>query len=385
MIRSRVAVVITASIVAMLLAALVSAAPLVDSRPSQAAACDRACADVTAQLAPERPAARPPAAAARPDRRVAPGGKGLAADLLSLSPDALAAALDDLVRLGVTYARMDFDWAEIQPLDRAQFDTTRQDRVVRAARDKGIRILGIIDYTPEWANGGAGTKLTPPLRAEEFGAFAGFLARRYAAMGVHEWEIWNEPNLGSIFWRTGADPVRYVELLKAAATAIRAVDPQAFVITAGLSPAADQGLDMSPQKYLEGIYAAGGRDFFDAVGDHPYTFPALPSATDGSAYWWTAMLTLRDIMVKNGDAGKAIWITEFGAPTPGGAADEERQAAILADAFRLWSRHDWAGPFIVYCHKDAGTDRSNPEDFFGLLRADGTRKPSWGVFRDAPR
>ncbi|MDC7787114.1 hypothetical protein PQJ75_24095 [Rhodoplanes sp. TEM] len=313
------------------------------------------------------------------------GRKGVAADLFGLSADALNATLDDMVRLGVTFVRVDFDWSHMQPR-RDFYNVEAHDRVARAVQAHGLRLLGIIDYTPEWANGGAGTKLHPPVDAADYGRFAGYLAQRYKHFGVHDWEIWNEPNLGSVFWRSGADPARYAGLLKSAYPEIKRADPGATVITAGLAPAADEGLDMRPQTFLDGVYRAGGRGFFDHVGHHPYVSPALPSATDGSAFWWTAMDDLRAIMVKNGDGAKAIWMTEFGAPTAGGpgAVDEARQAAIIADGFRLQQRAAWLGPLIVYAYQDAGTDPSTQENFFGLLRADGSRKPAWEAFRQAP-
>lgn len=64
-------------------------------------------------------------------------------------------------------------------------------------------LQGIIDYTPPWANGGK-DQMVPPLEAHvaSFGRFAGYLASRYAPMGVHAWEIWNESNLVN-FWSTG--------------------------------------------------------------------------------------------------------------------------------------------------------------------------------------
>lgn len=184
----------------------------------------------------------------------------------------------------------------------------------------------------------------------------------------------------------GADPARYTKLLKAAYGAIKAADPTALVITAGLAPACTCNSNMKPQDFLLGIYAAGGKGYFDAVGMHPYTFPALPTATDGSAYWWTSMgKDLRAIMAANGDLSKTIWPTEYGAPTGGpagsGKVSERTQAAMLTAAYNLNQDAAWAGPLFWYCLNDPGTDTSTAENFFGLLRYNKTKKPAYAALK----
>lgn len=180
----------------------------------------------------------------------------------------------------------------------------------------------------------------------------------------------------------------YTKLLKAAYTAIKAVDRNATVITAGLSPACTCDGSMRAQDFLSGIYAAGGRGYFDAVGMHPYTYPALPTATDGSAYWWTAMQDLRVIMAQNGDAAKLIWATEYGAPTNGppgsGAVSEAVQATMLTQSYQLARAATWMGPLFWYCLNDPGTDSSTVETFFGLLRFNKTKKPAYNSLKAAP-
>lgn len=106
-------------------------------------------------------------------------------------------------------------------------------------------------------------------------------------------------------------------------------------------------------------------------------------------------------MAANGDGAKKIWITEFGAPTggPGPVAqlnnpqyqlnpyvvDEALQNAILEDAVEQYSQADWAGPFFYYSYIDSGTDPSSNENFYGLLRPDGSFKPAYTTFQSAAR
>jgi hypothetical protein len=91
-------------------------------------------------------------------------------------------------------------------------------------------------------------------------------------------------------------------------------------------------------------------------------------------------------MTDNGDAGKKIWATEFGAPTNGPSGShvsESTQASMLTRAFSLWTGYAWSGPLFSYQGRDRGTDRSTREDFFGLVRADWSAKPAFDAYRNA--
>jgi hypothetical protein len=93
------------------------------------------------------------------------------------------------------------------------------------------------------------------------------------------------------------------------------------------------------------------------------------------------MLTVRQTMVDHGDGAKQIWATEYGAPT--GSTDgvtEAAQAQMLDVAYRLWSTYSWTGPFCWFQYQDKGTDPADHGDWFGLLRFDGSRKPSYDTY-----
>ena len=109
------------------------------------------------------------------------------------------------------------------------------------------------------------------------------------------------------------------------------------------SPAVDatDGSQIAPATYLKRIYESGGQGFFDAVGIHPYSFPARPIDPSTSA-WNTFHRTflLYDLMLRNGDGDKKVWFTEFGAATGTGlsAVSEPEQAAIVTDSFPVHER-----------------------------------------------
>src|SRR5439155_1445976 len=106
-------------------------------------------------------------------------------------------------------------------------------------------------------------------------AFMGALTRRYGPGGsfwtehpeltaqpIRYWQIWNEPSFNT-FWSDQPFADDYVALVRASRNAIKAVDPGAKIVLAGL-----------PNKSwnsLEKIYKAGGKDEFDIAGFHPFT------------------------------------------------------------------------------------------------------------------
>ncbi len=330
-------------------------------------------------------------------------GLGIAAgsSLPSLSDSQLAARLDGIQKTGARWVRLDFDWSTVQPDNSESFDWASYDRIVGAIQSRHMQVLGILDYTPPWARpAGCGSNLCAPTNAAPFAAYAGAAARRYSTRGVHAWEIWNEPN-NPTYWQPAANPGAYIALLKAAYVSVHQSDAQAIVVTAGLSPQATADGAYSPYDFASALYANGAHGYFDALGDHPYTFPLSPADSADDA--WTQMAgtnhSLRSLMVANGDADKKIWITEYGAPTGGPGpvstnqqlnldahpytVDEARQATLLADALRLYRSYSWAGPMFYYSYQDAGTDPSTNENFFGLVTADGTKKAAYTVYSSA--
>ena len=328
---------------------------------------------------------------------------GIAAgsSLPMLSSQDLNARMTGIAATGAKWIRFDFDWSQIQPDSSSAYNWGPYDNVVKTAEAHNLHILGIIDYTPSWArDSNCISDKCPPADPATYAHFAQVLSEHYAPKGIHYWEIWNEPN-NPQFWQPGANPKAYVALLQAAYKALHAADSHAYVITGGLSPQPDNATSMSPNNFLSAVYVDGAAAYFDAVGDHPYTFPLTPENEADDA--WTQMAdpskSLRATMVLHGDESKKIWITEFGSPTggPGPIAtvsnpnlaaqpyvvDQGLQAKILSDAITKYQSYSWAGPFFYYSYQDAGTDQSTNENFFGLVTASGANKQAYTIFQSA--
>lgn len=287
---------------------------------------------------------------------------------------------------GAEWVRFDFDWSIIEPKP-GRFRWESTDRLVQTADDHGLRILGLVTHTPRWAR----SPLAPaddqhgmPSDPDLFGRFAGVVAERYVDTVMH-WEIWNEPNL-TPFFLPRPDVDVYTDMLTAAAEHIGNVDPAAVIVSGGLSPALDNGSDISPTTFLTALYDRGVSSAFDVVGMHPYSYPALPS--DSSAAGWNSFYRMRDmrrIMVDHGDVDKPVWATEFGSPTGTGkdAVNADTQAEILLDAITEQRALGFVDKLFVYSLVDRGTDPSDREQNFGIIDHDRSPKPAWNVLRTA--
>jgi beta-xylosidase len=320
-------------------------------------------------------------------RASAPGPRrtvGIADNFAAYNNAHLAAKLDDIKSLGATWVRYDIEWSNIQYEGPGKYNWTDYDRAVKAVSGRGLNSLLIIDYSPPWARqaGCKDTAMCAPADPQAYGAFAGEVAKRYSRYGIHHYEIWNEPNNAN-FFRPSANVAHYTAMLKAAHAAIKAADPKAVVITAGLSPAATWGDDISPPDFVRGMYANGAKGHFDALAHHPYTWPTWPGNSDPNNAWGQ-LAVIHTVMAVHGDGAKKIWLTEYGAPTGGGGhVSETVSAQMLSKAVATAGNIPWLGPLFWYTYQDPGVNQSNDEDWFGLIRANGTRKPAYDAFRSA--
>lgn len=328
---------------------------------------------VAAVLAPDRPTVASLSG-------FSPGGQ-----FDNLSDEDLARDLDVIAETGVRWVRVDLPWNSVER-QQGQRDWTDLDRMTAAADERGIDVLALVAYTPQWARPGCDTDKCPPDDPAEYADFLADAAARYGPDLVSAWEIWNEPNVDS-FWAPEPDPEAYAALLARATAALRDVRPDAFIVSGGLSPAVSDGVDIAPLEFVERLYALQALDDVDAVGIHPYSATALPLA-EGTEKWNTflQMEQVHEVMARHGDGDKPVWATEFGVAT--GTSDrstsQEQQAAVIQQGFeRLGDRTwPWLGTLFVYSLRDSADDLEDWQSNFGLLRHDGEPKPAFERLED---
>jgi hypothetical protein len=204
---------------------------------------------------------------------------------------------------------------------------------------------------------------------------------------IGAWEIGNEPNLDADFgWNAPPDPVAYKNLLCAAYTQIKSVDPNAIVVSAGLAPVGrvqtiagnpdgSNGQYQDERKFLQQLFTAGGGNCLDVVGYHPYGFSADYAAvpdvysTDSTqncdqGFCFRGAEKLYEVMQANGQGNKKMWATEFGwlvTPPSNCLSDPsfqdrtwqlvsaDKQASNLAGAFQYADANwPWMGAIFIF-------------------------------------
>ncbi len=292
-----------------------------------------------------------------------------AAELLDSSSSDQVHQLEQMKSMGMTSVRVDANWAGGEP-SQGSFDWSALDAIMASVHKVGLTADLIIDGCPPWAAAaGASGQFAQPASPAQFGAWAGAVAARYGSKGADYFEIWNEPN-NSQFWSPSPNAAAYTADLEAAYAKIKSADPSSVVISAGLAPGSSTVID--PVTFLADMYAAGAQGSFDAVGDHPYTFPADPD-NDSQGAWFEMDQTrpsLRSLMIAHGDGAKKIWITEFGAPT--GNVTDAQQTTELTQAITAAKDTSWIGAFYIYTWSD-----QDGGEGFGLLDSNGNPKPAY--------
>jgi hypothetical protein len=293
--------------------------------------------------------------------------------------------------------RQPFSWSRIE-IAPGRADFSVYDDVMAAAAGAGLSVLPVLMDPPAWRSTAPATgrvrAMYPPRDPAEMAALATELVRRYGPGGsfwaahpeltpvpIHSWQVWNEPNIRA-FWATGPDPQAYVRLLDAVGSAIRAADPRAEIVAAGL-PLADSGIPIFD--FVKGMYAAGARGTFDTVAIHPY-------ASDAQGVL-QILWAVRAQLDRLGDPDRPIWATEFGWATGGPPVtitmSEASQAAVLSDTIGLMQRSRAAlrlRGFVAFRWRDVALNPGQTDVWAlhtGLLRGDDAVKPALGALGDA--
>jgi hypothetical protein len=297
----------------------------------------------------------------------------------------------EIARMGagkVGTLRINFVWGAVQPSAGSAFDWSHYDAIIGAAAQQGIQVLPTVYSSPDWV---APKTNYPPSKSHlaDFQAFVKAAAQRYGSNGIFwsenptipklpviNWQLWNEVNSPS-FWFRKPNARQYVGLLRVFHGGIKAGDPAARIVLAGLfrTPQVKNGINLD--RYLPAIYRSKAKSLFDAVAVHPY------ATTPQDAL--TAVKETRQIMARYKDRRTPIWITEIGWATGGNptplTVSPQRQASYLRKTFKLMAanrgRLKIAG-VVWYSWRDVpGGIWFNHT---GLFTSTFDSKPSWNAF-----
>jgi len=321
----------------------------------------------------------------------------VAEDIWAGSPDYRAAVLSQQRAVGIQRIRQTFDWSLIEPAP-GQYDFSQYDAYVAAAAEHGIQITPVLFRPPGFRARAAHTsrETYPPRRLADMGGFGAVLASRYGPDGtlwaerpgiprlpITSYQVWNEPNL-PIYWPPKSRAKQYAKMLKKTSRAIKAVDPSAEIITAGLPESKFPGA-IPLHRYIKQLYKAGAKRGFDTLAINTYA--------KNKKQLIKLLRGVRQLMNRKRDRKAKIWASEFGwadgGPRSRFTVSSKRQARNIKRSIRAMGKNRRKlrlSGFVYWNWKDAPPYRDD-FDFWGLhaglLRLDGSRKPAFRAFRTA--
>jgi hypothetical protein len=225
-----------------------------------------------------------------------------------------------------------FPWGYIENGE-GEYDWAHADLVVEHARRQGLTVIARLGFVPAWARPkDSVTSYLDEARYPHFANFVSAFADHFEGR-VNYIVIWNEPNLNFEWGYRPVDPEGYTRLLRAVYPAAKKVSPSVQILAGALAPtlALPGATDaMSDLEYLQKMYDAGVKEYFDALAIHAYGWKAAADEPPSPARVnFRRTELLREIMVKNGDAAKHALITE------GGWNDHPRWTKAVRPAERI--------------------------------------------------
>lgn len=304
---------------------------------------------------------------------------------------------------GFTWIRQEFPWRDIEMARKGDFwdykwnksAWEKYDRIVALAQEYSLQIIARLDAPPDWSRQDNRLFQRPPDNYEDFGDFVHAIVSRYKGR-VRYYQIWNEPN---IFPEWGYQPVNaaeYTRLLQIAYRRAKEADPDCVIIAAALAPTiAHEPFNRSDILFLEEMYAAGARGYFDILSTMAYGLLSGPE--DRRADPWRDVnfsrpMLLRQVMVRNGDAHKPIWISELGwnalppdfpeEPRYGRVTDRQQARYTVRGLQRILEEWPWVGVInIWYLRQPGNWLPSQQEYYFRMVDPDFTVHPVYEAVR----
>ncbi len=299
--------------------------------------------------------------------------------------------------LGVSWNRITFDWARIQPDGPGDFNTeaVRPEWLHYDAQHQR-QVVGLIINTPAWASASGTPTAVPdglylPVDSPEnhWAVFLRQLVETYAPQGIHHWIIWNWPDTPQTFEGSIED---YYRLVKIAHSVIKPLDEEAEIFLGGLvwwydiATERERWLARFLAIALADPTATDNNNYFDGVTlsilIRPTPFGGLNSTTDSVG---DITRTIRQQLNDAGLADKHIWITELNASptldlmgglpnaTSGISLEQQADFVVQGMATALAAGAERVAVFRLF-DADFSPGETPP---YGLLRHDNTRRPAF--------
>jgi hypothetical protein len=299
---------------------------------------------------------------------------------------------------GIGWIKQQFSWEEIEPSRKGLFDWAKYDRIVTLAENYGMQIIARLDRPPDWTREDNQFKTRPPDDLADYGDFVFEFVQRYKGR-VRYVQIWNEPNLTAEWGFQRVDAVAYTGMLQEAYQRAKEADPEIVVLTAPLAITLEDASMRGNHNdliFLEQMYEAGAAAYFDVLSANAFGLDRPPEdPPDPNILNFRRVELQREIMERYGDAGKPIWINEYGwnaAPASfpeeiltWERVTEEEQAEYTVRGI-TWGRENWPWLGVVniwYFRQVGDVSPDRPAYYFALVDPEFNPRPVYDAVRRA--
>ena len=190
-------------------------------------------------------------------------------------------------------------------------------------------------------------------------------------------ELGNEPYFGSL------SAAQYADAIRPTLEAVKLLGLPAKLIV----PNYIYGTDTH---WIDTLYQRipNLNELFYAFADHPYWYGHNPAETGDGNSPFERIETLRQKMAEHGAGDKPLYITEYGESTANCGEECVSEAVQAAHIEKMINaaitRTEWkVEALFIYQLHDWASGSTVREQQFGLLRADGTKKPAYQVVQAA--
>lgn len=293
---------------------------------------------------------------------------------------------------GAGWQRVRFQWPVLQPNGPDEWKPGEiSDAQIRREVAAGRQIIGLVIGTPAWALDGSGIPrglyLPESDPANVWATFVRSIVTRYRGK-IDHWIIWNEPDVWDsshpgFTWPGSVDD--FVQLTKVAYLAAHAANPNAVIHLTGVTHHwdASYGRDLYLRRLLDALVhgpwgAAEHNFYFDVATLHLYFNPDMN---------YDLIRLYRQMLVDYG-IDKPIWIVETNAAPssdPAWRVPDARFAVTLAEQAHFMPQMlamalaAGAERVAIYKLVDPPREASADPEPFGLVRADGSRRPAFAT------
>lgn len=251
--------------------------------------------------------------------------------------------------MGVQTIRLNTQWNEIETSKRV-FDWSKLDAMLEQSASYGVKPYFLVLFTPQWAQNPYIGRTAPPNDLQDYANFVAALVNHVNSTFPNKTakvvEVWNEIN-ETTFW-TGNDQ-QYLNMLKLTYNSVKAADPSWRVMAETFS-----GMQIPEFNYMYAFTDTNGdsllKKYSDLLAIHPYSKTSSPDDSmnpamgwnnfslladntqrikdnklPGSSWGWccfeiiaesdpspSILRNWRQVMIKNGDGNKKVWLTEMG-------------------------------------------------------------------------